>query len=312
MPILFKIGLSILFISLLSACIIQDGAPGLYLGQKDSCGFAVSQFTGDGVRWQKSEFPIPFHIHESVPPEAQKNFISAAEHWNIAWEEFLLDQGLETFPLFSIVDRSNQYSGSPKNDSYNMLFFVTNSFSKYHEPQIQAITAMISSRQGEIKDTDIIVNNENFRYFYDESYNQDILLSKNEVTAKRRLASSRSAGFWFRFQQRILEWFHFILKPFKKKKALRQIAREISTVPRDQVDFASLMVHELGHVPGLAHFDRLDREQHLSRLASRKGGRSAIEKVSSVMEPKLPSGRSRRKIEEYDLNNLFCGYFDYN
>ena len=312
MRVLLKVLILCLFVSFFSACIIEDMSPRLYLESKDSCGFALNQYTGEGVRWDKSEFPVSFYIHESVPYSAKQNFLSAIEHWNIVWEEHLEAQGLESFALFDVVNKNTRYSGSPGNDSYNMLFFETDDFSVYEEAKIQAITAMSSTKRGGIiKDTDIIVNNVDYSYFYDEDYNEDLHLVKNEIKNQRALASSEAMGFWFEFKQHIKRWFQFLLKPFKKKKPIRQIARKRVKVPRNQVDFPSLMIHELGHVPGLAHFDLSDRmklDAHNSYEMASKGGSSRSKEVHSVMEPKLAYGRARRDIEEYDLNNLLCGY----
>lgn len=59
--------------------------------------------------------------------------------------------------------------------------------------------------------------------------------------------------------------------------------------PPDQVDFESLMVHELGHVLGLQHIE--------------KGHQS-------VMEPQLASGDNmRRNPGKYDLDSLKCEYY---
>ena len=297
-------GVLFLFITFFTSCALQ-GEIGLYEGEKDACGFAVNEYTGKGLRWDKSKFPISFYIHESVPPEAHKNFIAAIDHWNITWEEFLVDRGVEPFLLFAVVDKGVQYSGSPKNDGYNILFFVKDSFSTYGKSEIQAITSMYSSRWGiNIKDTDIIVNNRNFVYFYDEDYNEDILAFKaKKISNSRNIASSRSMGFWFRLRQKIQNWFKFILKPFKKKKAIRQIAG-VPKVPRGLVDFPSLMIHELGHSYGAAHMDESDQRNAMASRSERR--------TISVMEEKLPDGRARRNIGEYDLNNLFCGYFEYN
>ena len=293
-----------------SSCVIQGGGSGLYIGDKDECGFALNQLTGRGVRWKKGKFPIRFYIHESVPPEAQANFKSAVIHWNIVWEEFLLERGLEAFLLFEVLD-GELYSGAPASDSRNILFFEAENFAKITQSdnpaEIQAITAMVSNRKGMITDTDIIVNSRDYRLFYDRKYyNQDIAAySKQYQSNRRRIASSRSMGFWSRIQQKIKMWVSFLLKPFKKKKPLRQIARESGiSIPSDHVDYASLIIHEMGHVPGLAHFDESDEA---AILASRGG--SFRDESFSVMEPRLESGRIRRNISEYDLSQLFCGYF---
>ena len=304
----FKIGIFILLVSSFPACVIHDGRGGFFLGKKDSCGFAVSQYNGKGLRWRKSDFPITFYVHESVPAKAQANFISAIDHWNMAWEEFLSDEDLEFFPLFAVVDKNNQYSGSPMDDSYNILFFIEDDFdqSGYGEKKVQAITSMHSNQlTGRIKDTDIIVNNDNYDYFYDKNYDTDILISQKETSSHRGLASSVSVGFWPRFKQRIQNWLNFILKPFKKKKELRQIARIPSRVPINRVDFPSLMIHELGHVPGLAHINKSE-----SHAMASMGDDSEERTLSSVMEKKLLHGRVRRHIGRYDLNNLLCGYLD--
>ena len=311
----FKIKSLCLVFICFSACIIEDMGPRMYLGSKDSCGFAVSRYTGEGVRWNREDFPVSFYIHESVPYSAMKTFLSSMEHWNMVWEEHLEERGLESFTLFEVVSESTRYKGSPGNDGYNMLFFETEDFSPYDTEKVQAITAMSSSRRkGRIKDTDIIVNAVNYRYYYDEAYSEEILLSKNKMKNSRAVASSRGMGFWFELQQSIKRWFQFLLKPFQKRKPLREIAKRRVTIPRDQVDFPSLMIHELGHVPGLDHFDSSDSMRlasgRTSQRSERRGHSRTNTETHSVMEPKLADGRVRRDIGEYDLDNMLCGYFN--
>ena len=81
------------------------------------------------------------------------------------------------------------------------------------------------------------------------------------------------------------------------------------------MDFASLMIHELGHVPGMAHFDLSDRmrlasQQNSSNLASKRENSRFRKEIHSVMEPKLAEGSARRDIAEHDLDNLLCAYLN--
>jgi len=318
MKSLFKIGCLTLFAGFLPSCIVDMEGGGFYMDQKDTCGFTVSRYTGKGIRWDKSKFPISFYVHQSVPVQAHKNFVSAVDHWNMAWEEHLINKGLEFFPLFAVVDRDRRYSGSPKNDGHNILFF-TDRFQEegFGGADVQAVTGMIYSRKGEIRDTDIIVNNHVIlsagkqHYFYDENYNNEIVLSKRMVKENRKIASLRTEGGWFQLKQKIWSGLRFLFKPFFKKKIRRKIASPSVKIPTNHIDFASLMIHELGHVPGLHHFDKSDQIQYVNRMASKGSRRNSRKVFVSVMNPKLRSGTTRRIIGEYDLENLFCGYLNY-
>ena len=306
-----KIGGLLLSVFFFNSCIFQGGIP-MYVGGKDSCGFAVSQFSGQGLRWSEDRFPVSFYVHDSVPLPARDNFISAIDHWNLAWMNFLEEEGLSPFPLFAVIDKNNLYNGKPGTDDYNFLFFIDDKFSRYESnPSTQAITAIASSGD-EIRDTDILINNEAFNYYYDSSYNEEITLAKNKIENSRAIASSRSPGLRFKIAEQLKQWWDFLLKPFKRKKPSRHIAKVSPRVPRNMVDFPSLIIHELGHVPGLAHAS--DEEGRGHREHSKQSSRSkasARGSYLSVMEPSLSSGRARREITSYDLKNLFCGYFNY-
>ena len=310
MKSLFKTGVMGLFLSILPACIIQE--QGVYLGQTDTCNCVVAPISGKGARWSKTDFPLTFYIHSSVPLPARKNFISAIGHWNMAWEDYLNDQGLDPFSLFAVADKRMKYSGSPGRDSYNLLIFITENYSNYvkktdEDTVTQAITSTSADPYtGKITDTDIIVNAEEVPFFYDASYDNEIVVSQRERPSGRFLASSFSAtgGFWFSLKQSLKRWFRFLVQPFQKKKPKRQIASPSKRVPRNKTDFPSLMVHELGHVPCLGH-----HEDEPSRLKGR--GQRHKKRIYSIMRPKLLFGQSRRAIGKHDLDNLFCAYFGY-
>jgi len=311
MRIYLKTIILVFYTLIFSSCLVQSGIQeAVFLNSQDECGFAVNQYTGQGLRWNKSKLPVVFYIHESVPPSAHKNFISAINHWNMAWREYLERKGLQFFPLFTVKDREMQYSGSPEKDGYNMLFFVHKDFSNYERTTIQAFTKMNYNRQGNIEDTDIIINGEHFKYFYDYNYDSEILTYENKNLSHRNLAQSHSPSLWLKIKKTLQNWTYFFIKIFKKIQTERFIASPHVQVPRDRVDFPSLMIHELGHVPGMAHFEANKHSNH--RTVSRKTRSSiAQQSFTSVMEPLLASGRSRRAIKNYDLNNLFCGYINY-
>ena len=313
----------ILSVFFISSCVFENPfmGPGVFQDQQDSCEFMVDAYTGQSLRWDKSQFPIIFKVHASVPREAELNFISAVDHWNLAWSEFLEIKGLKPFNLY-YVDPRGRYEGEPGADGSNLLLFEYENFSKYNPDQdIQAITTVWSKRRAKvtfITDTDILVNTINRKYYYDDSYNNRIQLAKKDFEIKRFLASSKDPGRFVLIMENLKSFFNLFLKLFKKPKKIRQIANYRTNIPRDHVDFPSLMVHELGHVPGRKHYHPESHQNHFSedQLYSKNRRHQASSKdrkknYISIMEPRLLHGRTRRNITEYDLETLFCAYYNY-
>ena len=324
-PFIFKIVvLSSLFTS---ACIFEGPfmmREDYFRGEKDSCGFMVDEYSGQGLRWKKSKFPVIFKIHTNVPPEARKNFISAVDHWNLAWHDFLETKELDPFDLF-YVDLRGVYEGDTGADGNNLFLFANENFSRYMgKGETQAVTIVRADRiTPSIIDTDILVNNKNFKFYYDSAYNTAIDLVKQNFEKKRYLASLKNTGRFFQIMKKLKTFFSVFLKPFKKPKQIRKIADYKPDIPKNKVDFPSLIVHELGHVPGRSHFDESESyayfskySQNDSRSRNRKNKASLKSKVDnskhiSVMEPLLQQGRARREIAKYDLEKLFCAYYNY-
>lgn len=293
-----------LFVVLLSSCIIDESGDYLYQRDKDQCGFLVDPRTGQGIRWKLEDLPVSFYIHESVPEEARQNFMSAVEHWNQEWEEYTRSQGeVSASVLFAVMGNGSVFEGHVKNDSYNMLFF-TNKIKPYGmKDTTQAITKTYSLRR-KIRDTDIIVNTESFQYYYDTAYNEAILALKHERQSLRKLASSQAPSLWQTIKSYLRDMLTFFHKLFVKKKYRDIAGLGSKRIPRDLVDFPSLMIHELGHVPGLSHV-----EGQSTASASHSRNPRGRKTTYSVMNPKLAYGEVRRNIGQYDLKNMFCGYY---
>ena len=319
----------------LASCIIEQRGFFAHDLSVNECTFTLDPLTNSPIRWNDNRFPVSFYVHESVPPDAYFNFVSATEYWNLIWLDYLAEKGLDGPPLFDIVGENQSFSTKPKADGYNVLFFTDDFRSYYSEieeesakttqtteteiteedriqaaAKIQAVTVVRRSN-AEIKDTDIIVNSRNFRFFYDKNYDEDILLASQERLAYRNVSSSRDLTLVESIKLKFLSFFKGFLNLFRKDVSKRNIATRKVRVPKGFIDFPSLMIHELGHSPGLFHSDN----RKVKRALKNSGRASTLSqlnkgRIKSVMEKALPAGFARRHIGDFDLDNLFCGYYE--
>lgn len=320
---IFSLGI---FLSL-TACLMEGGGLGdVPLYEVNECYFTRDLRTGKTIKWEKDKLPVSFYIHISTPDAAYLNFVSAVDFWNIRWGEYMEERGLESSPLVEIIGRGEKFtaSGSLIKDSYNMLIFSHNTgikaiTGKLSTPvkEIQAVTYSQKSR-GQLKSADILVNQTDFLYFYDDDYNQHILALKSQRESLRQIAFTKSFGFLESLKIRFKNFFVGLLNFFRKERK-RDIARfKRPSIPRNSVDFPSLMIHEIGHSIALAHVDEKDKtniaalrsHSAVSRRLAATDRRREEEKKKSVMKVELPRGTLRREIPDFDLRNIFCGYYE--
>ena len=288
-----------LFFSLLliTSCNINiGGSPhlvGPYQGRTDHCNFALNSHTGKRVVWES--FPVTFYIHEDVPEYAARNFRSSMEDWNLRWMNYLDRENYESFELFNVHPGRIKASldSNHMEDAHNVFYFIRDNFAPFvgDNPiaRTQAVT-IVRYKNQTIKEADLVVNETGvFNYFYDPSYDERVLALKKSL--QQRILASSYDPTPYGFLPWVKRKLSFFLNLFKKKNVPSRMPA--SRIPRNQVDFPSLMIHEIGHVPGMGHV------HHQSR---------GTEEHHSVMEEKLPSGKIRRTIKEEDLRNLKCGY----
>ncbi|MCY4512993.1 MAG: hypothetical protein OXB86_04830, partial [Bdellovibrionales bacterium] len=125
-------------------------------------------------------------------------------------------------------------------------------------------------------------------------YNEAVLAFRQERQSVRILASSQIPSLWQRVKSYLMNFLRFFHRLFVREKYRDIATLRAGRIPADRVDFPSLMIHELGHVPGLNHVE---------------GPSSSRRKDYSVMDPDLAYGQIRRNIGHYDLQNMFCGYY---
>ena len=305
-------------IILLPSCLIQDYSSYFALPSINECTFSVDPLSGNPIRWARSSFPVSFYINKSVPQDAMDNFIAATNYWNLTWYEYLEDRDLEGPPLFYIVGAKSRKDfdippgrSPPKKEQYNVLHF-TNNFGSYYKQRAdktQAVT-IVRRNNDKIIDTDIVVNGFNFEFYYDYHYNEDIRLAYQNKMSLRDLASSRDFTLLELIQKKLMFFLKKFLRIFSKGSSQRDLASRRAYVPKNSVDFPSLMIHELGHVPGLFHSD----DESVKAAIINAGQASTLHEyygknIHSVMETRLATGFSRRIIGDFDLDNLYCGYY---
>ena len=264
--------------------------------------------------------------------------MAAIDHWNIRWAEYMEERGEEAGPLVEVVGKGEKFSvsGNPIKDDYNMLIFSESSViggimgeQSFLIDEIQAVTYSQRTRSFlgnvSLKSADVFVNKTSFEYYYDEEYNKNIMAWKASRDPKRRIAFTKIPSRTAFIKNQILKVFFRFLDFFKPKQQ-RKLARFKKTIPDNMVDFPSLTTHEIGHGFALGHSNEDEYENKNGvafwspyrmpprRLASLDEDEDKDEdedgKEQSIMKVELLRGTLRRHISDFDLGNIYCGYYE--
>ncbi len=179
-------------------------------GAQDACHFTRNNL-GVRISW-KGSLPVTMIIHKSVPEKFDSDISSAANRWNTAAGQNLIN-----------VTRDNSFTEGPGNDRKNIIFWSSDWDSSNSKEQARTISNTDLSR---IVDSDIKINAKSFSY----------------------VLTAQTSG---------------------------------STA----VNLESLILHEMGHVLGLQHFEG-----------------------TGIMSTHLASGKLRFDFSSEELSELSCEY----
>ena len=247
------------------------------LGSPDNCRFRADR--GFIIKWR--DLPIPIYTHTSLPPLTRKNFIYALDIWNEAWN-YHTSRG----PLFELMGGTDVHYNPLQEgawDEINIIYLDQ----KYYflDKEKQATTYTNNAFGGIMLEADIIFNGIHQKWYYEkEDFDYLAWTKVPALSTARYLASVSTESFWKRFLYAFQGALDFLA--FWRKKMERVPSSDRSNIGRNESDFISVAIHELGHHAGLGHID--DRK--------------------SIMNTRLLVGTTRRDIGEFELASLACGY----
>ena len=247
-------------------------------GDVTPCYFRVDR--GFVVRWR--ELPIPLYIHESTPKLARQNYIYAVDMLNEAWN-YYSGKGR----IFELIGDVPTTEDNPvKTEDGINIFFLDKKHKLLHNEQ-QGTTRIRNYFLGEIYETDVIINNIHFKYFYEkEPIDYSLYTKVPELSSQRSFASTSPQSFWKGFLYAFESFLNF-LAFWNKKNRERGPSSSPLKIPAIAVDAISLNLHELLHVTGLTHDDSDE---------------------NNIMYSALARGQVRRNIMEKELSRISCHY----
>ncbi len=245
----------------------------------DECNFRTT--FGKTNRW--GELPVSIYTHSSVLAEEDRNLEHAVDIWNEAWH-YHSEQGV----LFEIIGSVDHKMPDEKLDKTNTFYVERDAVGTIFPLKEQAITRTNSSYvTGLMNDGDIIINGEDFEYFYeDDELDYSKYTNVPALSTARRLASTFEHSFWTKWLMAIQSFMKKLVF-WKPKVAGRKPSSKPKRIPKDEIDFISLCIHELGHLLGMVHEEQDN---------------------ANIMYPSLAKAQIRRKISRKDLKRVSCGY----
>ena len=249
-------------------------------------GFIRSKYNNAPTLHQK--LPVTLYFEVLPPKDFLLNFQSALKHWNSLWNEYK--------KFYKVQDRTPLFELTENEGIVRVVF--------NHRVKVAEVvsTVLYTGKDLARITSSTFEINSLLPWYADPSYDNQIERIQSLPLEEKFKVSQHRTSLFPRITIQLNRMPPKTLKnPFKRHPARHPSST--GEVPLGQMDFSTVVLHELGHVAGLDHQSRLWDEE----------GKKFYDLILSdpdysIMVPTTSRGATRRSIGIKDLRHLLCGY----
>ena len=189
-----------------------------------------------GYRWDHLPVPITFHS-KTMHDQARAGTMKVIEEWNQVWNsESGQNQGLFEAVGWVHYDSIMDIRNKDKANTISLVDRAENSSCGQNRCLLNVNQQGVTSMSGmfSLSETDVFLNDGDFDFYYEKN-----------IERGRSVASlAPSPSFFHRLWEGFLKYLFFWKKPERGPAGRKR------SIPKNLIDFESLVAHELGHVLG--------------------------------------------------------------